>query len=120
MTDEEYLTNAISGIVYQLLSYATGKNINNVKDIETYRNEILAFSPVSYADTAVPTIIAHGAKDSIVPYQNAVDLDAALTVAGVRHDFVTYANSDHDLAADKDCEDKVYDLMLEYAYEYLK
>lgn len=120
LTDEEYLTNAISGIVFQLLSYATGESINNAEDAQAYRNEILAFSPVSYADTAVPTIIAHGAKDSVVPYQNAVDLDAALTLAGVKHDFVTYSNSDHDLAADDDCEEKVYTLMLEYAYEYLE
>lgn len=121
LTNEEYWTNNLGeGTAAQLISWATGKNITVTEDLTTYRNEILAVSPIAYVNTAVPTVIAHGEKDSIVPYQNAVDLDAALTVADVKHDFVSYPNSDHDLGNDKDCEEKAYSLYIEYAAAYLK
>lgn len=121
LTDEEYWTNALGeGTVAQLISWATGKEIKTTDDLVTYRTEILAVCPIAYVATAVPTVIAHGEKDSIVPYQNAVVLANALELVGAKYDFVSYPNSDHDLANDDDCEDKTYSLMVEYAAEYLK
>ncbi len=121
LTNEEYWTNALgAGKVAQLLTWATGKNITNTEDLVTYRNEILAISPINYVDKAVPTVIAHGAKDSIVPYQNALDIVNAFDAAGAKYDFVSYPNSDHDLASDSDSEDKTYLLYVEYAKAYLK
>ncbi len=121
LTNEEYWTNSLGeGTVAQLLSWATGKNITKTEDITTYRNEILAISPINYVDNAVPTVIAHGAKDSIVPYQNALDIVSAFDAAGAKYDFVSYPNSDHDLASDPDSEDKTYLLYVEYAAAYLE
>lgn len=121
LTNEEYWTNALGfDTITQLVSWATGRSITTTEDIEAYKNEILAVSPIAYVYTAVPTIIAHGEKDSIVPYQDAVELNAALTLAGIKHDFVSYPNSDHDLGDDEDCEDKAYSLFVDYAATYLK
>ena len=67
---------------------------------------------------APPTILAHGAQDTIVPYQTAVKLDARLTELGVKHDFVTYPNSGHGLE-EADCAQRVLALLLQYAKAYL-
>ncbi len=71
-----------------------------------------------YLPKEVPTIICHGDKDTIVPYQNAVDLANALTAAGIRNDFITYKNSGHDLVGDSDANSTFYSLYEAYAKEY--
>lgn len=78
-------------------------------------------SPVSYVTKAcVPTVLAHGVRDTIVPYANAVDLDALLTKAGVTHEFISFPNSGHELGRDPECWDRVIELLSEYAEVYLK
>lgn len=78
-------------------------------------------SPASYVTSStVPTVIAHGEKDSVVPFDNAVRLDALLTEAGVKHDFIRFPNSDHPLDKDPDCMQRSLELLDEYAAEYLK
>lgn len=119
-TDENFLNSDIgTDNVYMLMSWATGLEITP-DNYELNTLPLLAVSPVAYAATAVPTVTAHGQKDSTVPYSNALNLDAALTAAGVRHDFIPYPNSGHSLSDDKDCESKVYDLYVQYINEYLK
>lgn len=78
-------------------------------------------SPLSYVCASCPpTIIAHGAQDTVVPYSNATSLDAALTAKGVKHDFVTYPNSGHNLDKDTDAANEVSALLDTYATTYLK
>lgn len=77
------------------------------------------YSPVTYASTAVPTIIAHGQKDTIVPYSNALALDAALTANGVPHVFISYPNSGHALESDPDCAARYTETLIAYAAQYL-
>ncbi len=78
------------------------------------------YSPVSYVDAnTVPTVFGHGEKDTIVPYRNALDLDAALTANGVEHTFVSFPDSGHG------CEDgasmkKMMRLFFGCADRYLK
>ena len=68
---------------------------------------------------SVPTLIAHGAQDTIVPYSNAVTLDTALTNAGVAHDFVPFPNSGHALLNDPDCAVRFQSLTAQYIAAYL-
>ena len=78
-------------------------------------------SPVSYVTAAcVPTVIAHGEKDTIVPYANAAALNELLTAEGVTHEFVSFPNSGHELGSDPDCWDRVNELLYAYAETYLK
>ncbi|MCQ2457005.1 MAG: alpha/beta hydrolase, partial [Clostridia bacterium] len=88
-------------------------------DLEKTREALLEYSPIRFTDGAVPTVIAHGMKDTIVPYLDAEELDCKLSALGVPHDFVIYPNSDHDLWADRDCRRRTDRLFAEYAEKYL-
>ena len=99
----------------QLVASVIGQNATN----ETIAQYTAQYSPVTYASTAVPTIIAHGQKDNIVPYSNAVALDAALTANGTAHVFITYPNSGHGLENDADCASRYTQTFISYASQYL-
>lgn len=111
-----------SDFVSLLLSCACGKAVttDNYKS-EEVQNELKKVSPLYYADAnTVPTVLCHGSKDSIVPFADAVKLDAALTANGVTHEFVVYPNSDHGLDKDPDAAKIGNDLLIKYAETYLK
>ncbi len=118
-----YYNNNMGSADYisQLMSCAAGYSFhidNNFDEAVPYLDKV---SPLTYVNAStVPTAIGHGAKDTTVPYSNAVDLDAKLTEYGVKHDFVTYPNSDHDLANDPECAKQMNDLMYSYAMAYIK
>lgn len=99
----------------QLVSSVIGQNATN----EMIAQYTAQYSPVTFAATAVPTVIAHGQKDNIVPYSNAVTLDRALTANGVNHLFITFPNSGHGLENDADCADRFYRAFVQYAAQYL-
>ena len=86
---------------------------------QTWLAAIQKISPISYVSTAVPTVIAHGEKDNVVPPANARALDSALSGAGVKHDYVIYPNSGHTLAKDPVSAARVFELTARYAEAYL-
>lgn len=122
LTDDNFFApNIILGKdkVEMLFSYAIGKDYSyeTRKDFET---EVKAGSPLFHVnENTVPTLVQHGAKDSIIPYSNAVSLDAKLTEYGVAHDFVTFPNSNHGLERDPDCTAAAEELFAEYVSKYL-
>ena len=69
--------------------------------------------------SSVPTLMAHGMQDTIVPYSNALRLDTALTNAGVKHDFVSFPNAGHALAGDAVNAARFQTLMTQYINTYL-
>lgn len=120
-TDDAFFSssNALgTDYLEQLISWSLGKTVT-AEQIDEFSAELNVISPVHYVDAdTVPTIICHGDHDSIVPYSNAVRLDAKLTEYGVKHDFITY-DADHDLN-DKTAGDKAYEIMISYVNAYLK
>lgn len=122
LADENFFVNNALGdeeFMSLLFSYACGKSFTYAER-ESARQELLAVSPVSYInENTVPTVINHGVKDSIVPYSNAVSLDAKLTEYGVTHYFNSYPNSDHDLGSDKSNRKLADTLFAEYCNTYL-
>ena len=104
--------------VCQVMSYACGKYFTmDTKDEAAAA--LAAVSPITYVDeNTVPTVIAHGVKDDIVPFTNAEALDAKLTEYGVTHDFVIYPNSNHHLVDDPDCAQRADALLHQYAAAY--
>jgi acetyl esterase/lipase len=57
---------------------------------------IRSASPVSYVNrTTPPMLLLTGDKDGIVPYDQTLQMDAALTKAGVKHETHVYPGSDH-------------------------
>jgi len=53
-------------------------------------------SPIAYVKASdPPMLIIHGDSDSTVPLQQSIVFDAALTKAGVPHQFIIVKNADH-------------------------
>ena len=126
LEDEFYVSaeNAIAkaeGIDFmlRLIGNGVGRTIT-LDTSDAARPALKQYSPVNYADKdSVPTVFGHGEQDEIVPYQNALDLDAKLTACGAEHTFVSFPNSGHG------CEDKasmktVMDLFFDFVNKYLK
>jgi acetyl esterase/lipase len=90
------------------------------ESVDARRAALQAASPAYRVKKgAPPTILAHGAKDTVVPYSNAVQMATRLTIADVPHDLLTYPNSDHNLADDPDVSNRFLSLLLDYAARYL-
>ncbi len=121
-TDSAYYENNDLGsetVIPELFSFACGKDFTN-ETIDTVITELLAISPISYiTESTVPTIICHGDKDNIAPYSNAVTLDQKLTEKGVKHEFITYNNSGHELKGDTATKNRYNSLFQQYIAEYL-
>ncbi len=122
----EFYLNAknevLKEVFFKTFSDMIKKNItpDNYNDEEIIK-ALKKVSPLYYVDeNSVPTVICHGSKDSIVPYDNAVSLDRALTENGVEHIFITYPNSDHGLESDNDCNEEAERVTEEYIKKYLK
>ena len=110
------LANWAAGVSITVEEYY-GRSGNYGRWLEALR----AVSP-EYCVTpqSAPTVIAHGVVDEIVPYAGAVRLNAALTEAGVAHEFITFPHSGHGLDRDPDCLQRVNELFIEYAQRYLR
>ena len=87
---------------------------------EAFMPTLRSISPAKQVTaSSVPTLMAHGTADTIVPYSNALRLDAALTNAGVRHDFVTFQNAGHALVGDLTAAARFRTLIAQYIGAYL-
>ncbi len=107
-------------VMCELLSKCCGSRFTP-EQADSVKDLLYDISPAKYVnESSVPTVICHGAKDSVVPYSDAITLDSLLTAAGVRHDFLTYENSNHGLESDPDKAEAAFKLFEEYAAEYLK
>lgn len=93
----------------------------NFNDTST-QTALKAVSPLYQVKAgSVPTILVYGAQDILVPIAGSRALDAKLTQLGIKHEYIVYQNSGHDLenAADKAANDNnVYTSLLNYAKEY--
>lgn len=95
-----------SALAY-ILSNAIGETVESYEDVETYKEELLAISPVNYIKTAVPTILVHGKNDTTVPYSNATELDGLLSAASVSHKLITIDGANHDIDMDMSYVDEL-------------
>ncbi len=114
--------NGLGGdeVISQLISWGTGVEMTRETRAD-YLKEIAEVSPLTYANkNSVPTIINHGMVDDIVPFRNAVALEAKLTELGVEHVFNVYPNSGHGLDRDPDSTARAQELFGEYIEKYVK
>lgn len=120
ITNQDYYTmEALAGQAYELFSKLSGFKYNE----ETYEDAfeyLLKVSPVYYAlKNAVPTVICHGAKDTVVPVSDAYRLDSVLTTNNIPHDLIIFPNSNHGLESDPDKWDEATNLFKQYMEKYL-
>lgn len=120
--DNFYHNNALgdTAAICDLMSKACGQRFS-YEQRESVKDALYAVSPINYVSAdSVPTVINHGNADSIVPFSNALTLDALLTQYGVEHVLNVYQNSDHDLGNDEDAKDRANDLLFGYIDRFLK
>jgi dipeptidyl aminopeptidase/acylaminoacyl peptidase len=117
-TDPAFVASA-DDAHYTTLSNLLGIDLSK-ESIDTRQAALKAASPAYRVQAgAPPTILAHGAKDTVVPYSNAVQMATRLAIAGDTYDLVTYPNSDHNLSDDPDVSNRFLSLVLAYATRYL-
>ena len=104
--------------IQTVLSHCCGKAFT-AENFADAAQALKKISPVTYALNAVPTVMAYGKADDIVPFSQAEVLDRALTHSGVPHDLVIYPNSRHDLASDPDADAETARLFERCAAKYL-
>lgn len=86
--------------INELFSYFFKTEVTN-ENRESLTETFLKYSPITYVDeNTVPTALFHGNKDNIVPYSNAVALDAKLEQVGVTHKLVTGEGLAHNILSD--------------------
>ena len=116
-------TNAIAQIagvetMYTIIGNGV-KHPFSKDDLDAARPALKQYSPIHFVDeNTVPTVFGHGEEDEIVPYQNALDLDARLTECSVEHTFVSFPNSGH-ACQDEISMARVMSLFFEYVSLYL-
>ena len=77
------------------------------------------YSPISHVnENTVPTLLFHGAKDTVVPYHTVAALEEKLTAYGVPHEMITYPESGHALD-DPECSERARELFVRYVDTYL-
>lgn len=116
-----YYGNMWNGILGQplptILSYLCGKEFTD----ETYKEaeaELKAISPITYVDTAVPTIIGHGTEDVYVPFSNSSAFQKALEEAKVPSKLIKFYHCDSTLLNDQESLVYSHQLWKEYAKQY--
>ena len=109
-------TEGIAAILSDLCGVTV--NVNNCAD-SNVKAALAAVSPACFASSAVPTVICHGMADVLVPYLNAVMLDAELTEAGVEHTLISFPTSGHLLENDAAKMEQANSLFNEYCAKYL-
>lgn len=124
MTDpnfyNENATDDLRNLFTAIASLVYGEELTIDKTYLAY-DKLREMSPINYIDAdTVPTVINHGMKDDIVPYSNAVSLDAKLTECGVTHIMNPYPNSGHSLESDPESSAKASEYFAEYVDNYLK
>lgn len=104
----------------KIISAVSGKKIS-ADNYTNYSDLLKSLSPTYYVNSnTVQTIVCHGNKDDLIPYSNAVSLDALLTQNNVEHEFVSFENSGHGLENDYEAMQKSYRLFDGLVEKYLK
>ena len=120
--DNFYHNNALGDktVISDLMSKACGQKFT-YETKESAKDALYSVSPVSYVSAdCVPTVINHGNADSIVPFSNALALDALLTQYGVEHVLNVYEGADHDLGKDDAAKERADELLFGYIDRFLK
>ncbi len=121
--DDAFYVGGTLGTVQEicsLMSAACGE-IFTIDTKSASKDALDAVSPLTYVGADVcPTAICHGEKDSVVPYSNALRILDAFEQHGIKYDFISFPNSDHDLGSDPDCMQQAFELLTQYAQTYLK
>lgn len=104
----------------EFASAMTGHNISiNMVQNGEYRKYVNEISPVHYVNEhTIPTLLAYGPKDKIVPVGLKFQLLDALNKHHVTHDYIEYPNSNHGMYSDPDKQREYIDKIHQYCQNY--
>lgn len=129
LCDPEFIENSDLGDtagMLALLSNLCGFSIseedykNQTGNFDEWSNAVQTYSPVYWVtEKSVPTVLAHGKKDTIVPFSNAIKLDEVLTSNNVTHQFVVFPESGHNLDKDLESKEQTDSAISHYIQTYL-
>ncbi len=116
LTDENFfngegdLQNSITSAIEKI----SGTNLKDgISDDE--KSKLLDASPIKYINAnTCPTLIAHGEKDDVVPYSNAITLKEKLDSLNIKNDLVSFPTSGHGLDKDEDSKEQLNNLIDQY------
>ena len=97
----------------------TSITLNNWKDKADYLKAVSPLYQVNKKEAAVPTIIAHGGKDDVVPLSNAESLKNKLLEVGQKMDYFYLPNSGHGLESDPEISNNYWNCFDQYIDEYV-
>lgn len=97
----------------------TSITLNNWKDKADYLKAVSPLYQVNKKEDAVPTIIAHGGKDDVVPLSNAISLKDRLNEVGQKVDYFYLPNSGHGLESDPDISTQYWNCFDKYLDDYV-
>lgn len=104
-----------------MFSYMSGNTITpDMIGTPAYDDAIRDISALLWVDRdTVPTVMAYGRYDTFQPYLGSVRLDAALTAAGVEHEYIVFDHSGHGLQNDDDKGREYLQAINEYLDRYM-
>lgn len=114
------LMNPLYGdYILQCLSGLTGIAIT-MENFAEYQNQINEYSPIEYVTpNGVPSLIAHGAKDDLVPIACATSFYEELQDNGVDARMLVFENSGHGLENDPEKTTSLFETMMRMVEEYM-
>lgn len=113
--EETWEGTSYTGSIADVTSMLAGTKIT-----EDNREDVInSVSPLYFVDKdSVPTLLAYGEKDELVPCRSSKLLLSKLTAAGVTCDAVAFPNSGHSLGADSDCSKEFANRVIDYINTY--
>lgn len=122
LTNEDFLINNELGDeehMFDIMSSVCGTRITSETRYE-YEQLLADISPVNYVSSAcVPTMINHGRKDEIAPFEASEELCTKLKENNVQHEFVIFEESGHKLNKDEKTAHRAEELSYKYIREWL-
>ena len=104
------LLGTMAGVPLTAEEVESGEYLEKVRDV----------SAVDWVGPeSVPTVMAYGEKDKVAPFLSSVRLDAALTDAGVDHEYIVLPHSGHGLQNDDDLFGQYMEAVEKYLGTYL-
>ena len=99
VSDAKAHNSAVGYAAYPLLSALTGEVVTPLT-LERNADAIRAVAPIYQITPDVPpTIVVQGTKDTLINYQNSVDIYNALQANGVDSVHITYEGAGHFLSS---------------------
>lgn len=101
-TDPSFLTFGNAELQLFQMNALTGTQVTSVETIETegFPQAWSTYSPIHYAEDAIPTLIGYAGKDELIPSTNIPRLLAAFDTYEIEYEAIFFENSGHNLAGD--------------------